>query len=49
MKIGGYFDTELPVYANGDEIKDGRSATCHVHGDVDVAYERWQSPRAVYL
>jgi hypothetical protein len=38
-----------PVYTNGDEVEDGRSAARDVHGDVEVAHECWQTPSAVHL
>ena len=38
-----------PVYADSDQIKDGRRAARHVHRYVEVAHEAGQSPRPVDL
>jgi hypothetical protein len=38
-----------PVYADGDQVKDGRCAARHIHCYVEVTHEVRQAPRAVDL
>jgi len=38
-----------PVYADSDQIKDGRRTARHVHRYVEVAHEAGESPRPVDL